>query len=231
MTTHPQTSHPAPYPSSGSGTELWLARHGEVHGDWQGRAYGDLDVPLSNAGELQTERLARSLAALRPDVVVTSPLQRARSLGERTAREAQLELEVTPELREIHRGRWQGLGVKELHERKAAAVRSFYEDPWRFDAHGGESDEALLQRMEPALRRLLTEHAGKRIVITTHYNVVRVFTAAALGVPPARSFALRIDTAHTALLVDEAHGWTLRHANVAAPADALESVRTRASDR
>lgn len=217
----PQPGAPAaaapPFPGAGSRTRLWLVRHAEVHADWQGRAYGNLDVPLSAAGEVQSRALARALAALAPAQVTSSPLARARVLGEAVARAAGIPLAIDARLAEIHRGRWQGLGVSELHERFPDDVRAFYADPWRYDAHGGESDAALLARAGPAITALLGLPA-RTVVVTTHYNVIRVLVARAMEVAPERSFALRVDPAHAVLLVDGPRGWELVHANVPSPA-------------
>ena len=48
-----------------SWTRLFLVRHGAVERAWRGRIYGDLDVPLSAAGEAQARRIA---AILRPEL-------------------------------------------------------------------------------------------------------------------------------------------------------------------
>ncbi|HVS19563.1 MAG TPA: histidine phosphatase family protein, partial [Planctomycetota bacterium] len=57
---------PARHPGLATGTTIWLFRHGEVHEDWQGKAYGGADVPLSAAGERDTRAVAEAFAALRP---------------------------------------------------------------------------------------------------------------------------------------------------------------------
>jgi broad specificity phosphatase PhoE len=193
-----------------------------VHEDWQGVAYGDLDVPLSSAGEARTEELAADLAELGPDLVLSSPLERARRLGEALAARSGAPLRITPDLREIHRGSWQGRSVGDLHARSQEDVRAFYADPWTWRGHGGESDELLAARVRRPLAEALdgaggTAGAPGRIVVTTHYNVIRVLAACALGIPSARSFAFRVDPARVSLLVDEVDGWHLLGSNVHRP--------------
>jgi broad specificity phosphatase PhoE len=213
----PFPPHPLPHPGWGRGTHLWLTRHAEVHEQWQGRAYGDLDVPLSASGEERTGEMGRSFGALPLDLVATSPLGRARRLGEEVARRSGAPLVEEADLREIHRGSWQGLEVEELHERFAAEVRAFHADPWSWAGHGGENDEAICARGWRALGRSLERAAGGTLLVATHYNVIRVIVASALGIPPARSFALRIDLGRAALLVDAPDGWRLENSNLHAP--------------
>ena len=201
---------------AGGGTHVWLARHAEVAHEWQGKAYGNLDVPLSPEGEVRTRDLATELARLRPERVLSSPLDRARRLGEAVAAEAPAPLQLADDLAEIHRGRWQGLAVHELHEQAARSVAEFYADPWSYRGHGGEADEDVARRAWRALAEPLAASL-RCLVVTTHYNVIRVLCATALGIPAARSFALRVDPGRAVLIEDSPGGWRLHHSNVSSP--------------
>ncbi len=207
-----------PHPGAGTGTFLWLARHAEVHPDWQGKAYGNLDVPLSREGEARTLELAAALAELRPRVVISSPLRRALDLGTRVSERSGAPLKIDPRLAEIQRGSWQGRKVEDLYREEPAAVEAFYADPWNWSGHGGESDAALCERVWPAIDALLERFNGK-LVVTTHYNVIRVIAARALGIPPARSFAFRVDPGRLVLFHDAPGGWRLLAANADSPAE------------
>ena len=212
MTT--RTSSPQPHPGFGSGSELWLARHGEVHGDYVGQEYGALDVPLSETGKGSSERLADSLATLRPARILSSPLQRARHLGEALAQRTSLELEVDQRLSEIDRGSWSGRWVEELQREQRDEVRAFYGDPWSWRGHGGENDSMLAERLWAALTGVLPHCEGAPLVLATHYNVARVLVSGALGSDPKDSFNLRLDPAHAVVLRDAPGGWQLLYSNI-----------------
>ncbi|HED66035.1 MAG TPA: histidine phosphatase family protein [Planctomycetes bacterium] len=209
-------SIPFLHPGIGSGKSLYLVRHAEVREDYQGRAYGNLDVPLSEEGERESEAMAERLAALGPDRVLSSPLARARHLGERAAERAGVPLELEADLTEIHRGSWQGRRVSELSLEVPEQVERFYADPWTFKDHGGECDAELSERVFRVVDRIL-DGPGERIVLATHYNVIRVLVAGALGLPAPTSFALRIDPARSALVVDRDDGWHLAFSNLDRP--------------
>jgi broad specificity phosphatase PhoE len=200
----------------GTGAEVWLFRHGEVHEDWQGVAYGGLDVPLSAQGERDTAEVARLFGALPFTAVLSSSLERARRLGEALAAAADAPLEVSPGLAEIARGRWQGRTVADLFERSAAEVEAFYDDPWSWNGHGGETDADVLDRAWPVLEAGLRAHGGP-LALTAHYNVVRVLVSQAIGVSPADSFRLRVDLGAVTVLRDDPEGWRLVRANVRSP--------------
>ena len=212
-------SLPGRHPGHSSGTTVWLFRHGQVHEDWHGKAYGGADVPLSSAGERDTQAVAQTFAGLRPRLVLSSTLQRARVLGEALARSTAAPLELDAGLVEIARGRWQGLRVDELWSRHTDEVQAFYADPWNYGAHGGETDRDVLARAWPALERGLAAAAGGTLCVTAHYNVMRILIARAVGIPPEHSFRLRIDLSAICRLVDAPGGWRLERANVRSPHD------------
>ena len=215
---------PGAEPGSGSGVRIWLFRHGEVHGDWRGLAYGGLDVPLSERGLDDTLEVARLCGRLPFRRVLASSLARARRLGEELARHSGAPLTVDPGLAEIARGSWQGRSVAELHRDAGDEVAAFYADPWNFDEHGGETDRDVHERAWPVLAGALAESAklaatGDRrpLAVAAHYNVIRVILARALGIRPADSFRLRIDLSAISVLIDGADGFRLERMNVRGP--------------
>ncbi len=210
-------SIPGRHPGLASRAAIWLFRHGSVHEEWQGKAYGGLDVPLSATGERETEELARAFGAERPTLVLASPLVRARRLGEALAAATGAPLELEPGLCEIQRGRWQGSSVAELRERCAEEVAAFYADPWSWCGHGGETDRDVLARAWPPFERALRAVGGGRLWVACHYNVMRVIIARAIGIPPEHSFRLRVDVGAACQLADLPGGFRLERANVRSP--------------
>ena len=201
-------------PGRGVETDLWLLRHAEVHEDWRGKAYGALDVPLSADGETRTEELARAAARLGPGLVLTSPLARARRLGECLSSLSGAPLEVADELREIDRGAWQGRTVAELFEEEGAAVRAFYDDPWTWRDHGGECDAMVADRAAPPVRAALERNPGGVVAVASHYNVVRVLVTTFLELDPKSSFGLRLDPGNAVHLRLGDDGFWLRGTNL-----------------
>lgn len=202
-----------PRASTGTGSELWLFRHGEVAEACQGLAYGGMDVPLSGEGLRETEALAERFRGFPFRAVLASPLVRARTLGERLAAASGAPLVVDPGLVEIDRGRWQGLTVEELMREHEREVQAFYEDPWNWREHGGETDADVVARAWPPIERALGRYGGP-LAVACHYNVIRVVVAELLGIPPPASFRLRVDLTAACALRDAPGGWTLVRSNV-----------------
>jgi broad specificity phosphatase PhoE len=213
-----------PHPGFGSGAQVWIFRHGEVAEDFQGLAYGGMDVPLSESGHGESVALAARFRGFPFRAVVASTLVRARTLGELLSKESGAPLETSPGLVEIFRGRFQGRPMKELlaqHERELAAI---YDDPWNCRVHGGETDADVLARAWPVLESALARHGGP-LAIACHYNVVRNLVAHALGLEPNASFRVRVDLTAGVLLEDTPGGWRLLRANVRSPGRARAATR------
>lgn len=217
----PAAPPPPPAPALGFPVRVWLLRHADVADDWQSRAYGNLDVPLSERGVEETRALVEAFSRTPFARVASSPLSRALLLGRQLSERTGAPLDVDDRLREVWRGAWQGLPVEEFRARWEAERPAFAADPWNWKGHGGESDADIWARAWPALRdaALRSRDASTpTIALATHYNVIRVLASRLSGMRPGQSFTFRNNTARASLLVDGAGGWTLECANVEAPA-------------
>ena len=204
-----------PRASLGTGALLWLVRHGRV--TVPDVAYGDSDVPLSEEGLRQTEAVARSMASQPVRHVQSSPLQRARRLGEAIAGATGSPLRLDDRLKELHRGDWQGLARTEYAERWARERRRYWDAPLTWRGHGGESEEQMVERAWPALVEAVEMAEGAVAVVTAHRQVIRGLTAAAIGVGPGASHRMELDPAHGVLLRDALGGWILERTNAPSP--------------
>ena len=219
-----------PHPGLGTGGRIWLVRHGQVHRDWSGRAYGNGDVPLSPEGEEDTRRLTEALLTWDVAALASSPLLRARCLAETLAQQTGQDLRLREGLRELDRGAWQGLAVEEYAGRWAEEAEVYHADPWRWRGHGGESDEQLTDRAWPVLEELVRAADGGMAVLVAHFNIIRVLAAKALGIPAAFSFRLRNDPGHAMLLADAValpgagSLWLLERSNVRHPSNAPQPI-------
>ena len=143
-------------------TELLLVRHGETDWNREGRWQGHADPPLNDAGRAQARALGKTLANERVDAIYTSDLRRAAETAEILGAALGRPVTSDPDLREIDVGSWSGLTRDEVAER--------YPD---WDAHDGESRDALQARVVGAVRRIARRHPGGRVLIVTHGGSIR----------------------------------------------------------
>jgi len=160
---------------------LTLARHGRTALNAEGRLRGLADPPLDEAGAGEVARLADDLAAWRPEQVLCSPLQRARSTARAIAERSGLTELEDARFNDRDYGPWTG-------EIKAEVVERF----GSVDAAPGVEDLAVV--LERARRGLAAIASGplERVVVVTHDAVIRALlewvdadAAASAAVPTA----------------------------------------------
>lgn len=152
--------------SLGLTTRLLLVRHAESVANADGRLQGSGDAPLSPRGEEQARRLAAWLRDSGPpaDVLVSSPLQRARQTAEAISGALGMELLIRPGLREANLGNLEGADAQTLAAVIAAGgLRT--ED-------GAETPRAFVERTIGALHGLLAAYEGQTLIVVTHGGVI-----------------------------------------------------------
>ena len=163
---------------------LLLARHGETDWNAAGRWQGHTDVPLNATGRAQALALAARLRAEGVRAIATSDLCRARGTAEIVGEALGLEVHlVDGAQRERAYGAWEGLTRCECAARFPEEWARHVSDP-RSPPPGGESADALLARVVPAVHRA-AERLASPTLLVTHGGVMRAFLAAALAAPGA----------------------------------------------
>lgn len=158
--------------------QVLLVRHGQTDWNAAGRWQGHTDVPLNPAGVAQALALAERLRAEGVGGIATSDLLRARGTAEIVGRALGLAVGlVDADLRERAYGEWEGLTRRECEARYPDAWARHVGDP-RSAPPGGESTEALLARVVPAIHRA-AERLSSPALLVTHGGVMRAFLAAA----------------------------------------------------
>ena len=137
-------------------TRLYLVRHGATQLSAEDRFAGDIGVELSPEGRSQVERLAARLRDDAIGAIYCSPLSRAVETAHIIARGCGLESTLCDGLREIRHGHWEGLSRRDVETRFASEYAAWEEDPFTFAPEGGESGVAVLARVLPAIRSIIT---------------------------------------------------------------------------
>lgn len=173
-------------------TEILLVRHGETLWNTEGRIQGQLDSPLSSAGLIQADALARRLAAERPDRLFTSDLGRARQTAEPIARATGLVPQVDPRLRERCYGHFEGRIWPEIKHEFRGDRDAHWDHSSRVKAVGGESLREFRDRVLGALERIARSAAESKVVVVAHGGVLGMLYRHVMGIPAQapRSYAM-----------------------------------------
>jgi broad specificity phosphatase PhoE len=156
--------------------EVLLLRHGETAWSLSGQHTGRTDLPLLPSGRAQAEGLRPKLAPISAELVLSSPLRRARE----TADLAGLgHVQLDDALREWDYGEDEGLTTAQILAKRPA---------WNFWAEGcpgGERPEDVGRRCDRVLQRVRSDAAGGTAILVAHGHLLRVLIARWLGLPPA----------------------------------------------
>jgi broad specificity phosphatase PhoE len=150
-----------------------LVRHGATAWNTEKRLQGQTDVPLSPLGIQQAQEVADIITklAVKPTVLYTSPLSRARITAEILGRALQLPVNPCQELIERAFGAMEGLTGTELEH--------LYPNRRNNEAGipGLEPFESLKTRATEAVAGLLAQHQGELIVLVSHGAFINAFLA------------------------------------------------------
>jgi broad specificity phosphatase PhoE len=160
---------------------LVLWRHGQTADNAAGRFQGQADVPLSAIGEEQAHRAARLVAALRPEIALTSDLRRATSTAAAFTALTGIPAGRDKRLREMSLGDWQDCTEKEVERGWPQLLAKWRVDPEQAPP-GGESQVEVAARAYETVQELDLACDGTALVCC-HGGVIRLLTARLLGLP------------------------------------------------
>jgi broad specificity phosphatase PhoE len=173
-------------------TRIYLARHGSTLLGGEDRFAGETDVQLSEIGRAQARALGARLAIERIDAAYASPLSRARETARLVAGPHGREVIVSPELREISHGRWEGHTRTEVESLYPDDYARWESDPFTFAPPGGETGLAVTARALPALLEIVAAHGEGQVLVVSHKATIRLLVSALLGFDP-RNYRDRLD--------------------------------------
>jgi probable phosphoglycerate mutase len=159
----------------GAGPTIVLVRHGATEWSAAGKHTGRTDVPLSDAGRRDADRLRDRLAGHEFALVLCSPLRRARETAERAGLGDRAE--IMDDLREFDYGSYEGRTTPEIREERPGW------SVWRDGSPGGERPDDVGERADRAIARVL--EAGGDVAVFAHGHLLRVLGARWVELPAA----------------------------------------------
>ena len=155
---------------------IYLMRHGQVAYFEDGRPLRQHAVPLTAEGREQAAAAAKLLEGIAFDRVITSDLPRTVETARIVA--PSVEPESWPELREIESGRLDEIPEDALEATFLGAWRDVVPEDVRF--LGGETIGSLLDRVLPAVDRLIADSDWDVLLAVLHGGVNRAIISHAL---------------------------------------------------
>lgn len=164
-------------------TRIVLTRHGETMWNIEGRVQGYLDSPLTEKGIHQAGLLAAKLSQEKISYIYSSDLARAVGTAEEIRRKLGLKEEVilSPKLRELSFGEWEGKVWSQLREKFPEIFSVWDKEPHRVQVPGGENFSLVTDRAWEFLLEIIKKHNDETICIVSHGLTLKLLVTKALG--------------------------------------------------
>jgi len=165
--------------------KVYVIRHGETEWSLTGQHTGVTDIPLTDNGRAVARRLRPVLAEQTFQLVLTSPLRRARETCELAGLGARAAVE--PDLHEWNYGEYEGLTSKQIHHKQPDWML------FRDGCPGGETPAQIGARVDRVIARV--RGTAGDVVLFAHGHVFRVLVARWIGLPTDAGQHFLLDTA------------------------------------
>jgi broad specificity phosphatase PhoE len=162
-------------------TRVFLVRHGATTLTAEDAFAGETDVPLSDIGRGQLQKLALRLSREPIAAFYASPLGRTMETARILAEPHGKPVTAVAGLREISHGHWEGRTRADVKKEYPAEYARWQADPFSFAPPGGESGLAVTARALPALLEIVAANPGAQILAASHKATIRLLVGCLLG--------------------------------------------------
>jgi len=169
-------------------------RHGQTEWSIAGKHTGNTDIPLTAEGEAEAVAMTNRLGVHEFDLVLSSPLIRARETCERVGRGKHVQLR--DDLREWDYGDYEGLTSPQIQELNPGW------NLWTEGCPGGESPEAVAARCDRIIEELMAQASGGSgdALLFGHGHILRALATRWCDLPIEDGARLMLSTAAASCL-------------------------------
>ena len=147
--------------------KLYIARHGETAWNAENRVSGRTDIPLTERGLEQAQLLAQNAVGKGIEVIIASPLLRARQTAQAVSNAIGVPVEIDERLIELDFGIFEG-GPRTNPDFQYTRAQF----PTRYP--GGESAFMLAHRVYSCLEDVKRKYDPKTVLLVCHGGVCRM---------------------------------------------------------
>lgn len=170
--------------------QIYLVRHGETEWSLSGQHTGITDIPLTENGRRVAKLFEPLAARLSFALVLTSPLERARTTCELAGLGGKAE--VDGDLMEWNYGEYEGLTTKQIHAKSPEWML------FRDGCPGGENPEQVCARVDRLIARIRAVEGN--VALFAHGHILRVLAARWIELPVMSGCHFVLDTATLSVL-------------------------------
>ena len=157
--------------------KLLLTRHGQTDWNVEGKVQGRTDIELNEAGIKQAEKAREKLLGEEIDIIISSPLKRARKTAEIIASGRNIPIIFDKGIEERYFGEFEGKTRKEFN----------FDEIWNYKINkqyeNVESVQDLFDRTNLFLEKIKNQYNDKTVLLVTHGGVAVPIRATLEGIP------------------------------------------------
>ncbi len=165
-------------------TIVYLIRHAEAEGNLYRRVQGQYNSGVTERGLRQIAALKKRFESVRVDRVYASDLARARTTAKAVYESKGLELNITPQLRELNMGVWEDKTWGEIEIAQPEQLSYFNKAPHKWIIEDAETHFELESRITNAILDIAAENDGRAVAAISHGMAIRAFMAKVFGYAP-----------------------------------------------
>lgn len=189
--------------------KLLLIRHGDVNTHKEEVFHGQTDVPLTPMGVAQAKKTAKKLSTIKIHKIFSSPLSRAHDTARAIAGPHGLDVDILPELNDVHYGAWQGLALSEVRAKFDLMYNIWVHHPEKMKFPEGESVEEVASRAQTAANKVFLQHAEETVAFVAHRIITRSLMLLLLGQSLSSLWSVRHDPCSITQLEKTPYGFVL----------------------
>jgi len=196
-------------------TKLILIRHAQTAWNSAKRYSGFIDVALNAEGKSEAGKLEKRLKNEEINRIYCSDRIRAVQTARIIFKNSKINL--IPDLREMHFGRFEGLTYKQIMKKYPAIYRKWLKDPSSITIPKGESLNNFKKRITGALKKIISLNKNKTVAVVSHGGAISIFINTILKskdfckqIPNSASLSIieyKNNKPNIRLLNDTAHLW------------------------
>lgn len=154
-------------------TTFGFLRHGQTEWNTLKKIQGSGDSPLTKKGREETDQWVKTIQKYHWDRIIASDLGRVKETVAILNSRLQLPVSFDQRLREQNWGDWEGLTIPYIKENYREDLARRVAMGWNFSAPGGETRNAVKDRVLAALYESAIKWPGQKILVICHQGVVK----------------------------------------------------------